>query len=197
MTKKLFSFVWVLLAVIPVFAGPFGLEMGMSLDEVTAVCGQAPEEANGNFYKVIPPKPHPDFDIYVVEISPTYGVHFIKAIGKTITTSVYGDEIKNTFTKLVGSLDKTYGKGTVYDFLRSGSIWDEPNYWMMGLLKQERYLMAYWEKDTGEPFPGNIRNIGLGTKALSTESGYISLEYYSKDNKAAEEEAKKVTDSVF
>ena len=127
----------------------------------------------------------------------SYNVCYTKLLRKTITTSVYGDEIKNTFTKLVGSLDKTYGKGTVYDFLRSGSIWDEPNYWMMGLLKQERYLMAYWEKDTGEPFPGNIRNIGLGTKALSTESGYISLEYYSKDNKAAEEEAKKVTDSVF
>ena len=105
--------------------------------------------------------------------------------------------ITNSFSSIVNSLEKNYGKGTVYDFLRSGSIWDEPNDWMMSLLKQQRYLSAFWEKENKEVFPGNISTIGISADALTTESGYISLEYYSKDSDAAADEAKKVTDSVF
>ena len=186
-----------LLLTIPVFAGPFGLEMGMTLDELTAVCGTKPERANGNFYKVIPPKPHQAFEQYVVEISPKYGVYFIKAIGKRITTSVYGSELKTAFTEIVTSLEKSYGTAKVYDFLRPDSIWDEPKDWMMGLRKQERFLAAYWEEKSDGLYTGDILNLGVMADAISTDTGVFFLEYYSKDSVAAEAEAKAVTDSVF
>ena len=49
---------------------------------------------------------------------------------------------------------------------------------MMGLLKEERYLEAYWTNDVGSNLPQkNIKNISVRTFATSTEEGYISLNY--------------------
>jgi len=182
---------------IPAFAGPFGLDMGMTLEQVTAVCETAPVSVGNNLYKVTPPKPHQAFETYIVQISLKYGVFFIKAIGKRLNTSVYGTELKSAFTQLVTSLEKTYGSAKTYDFLRPGSIWDEPNDWMMALRKQERFLAAYWEEKPEGLYQGDILNLGVMVDAVSTETGLFFLEYYSKDSAAAEEEAKAVTDSVF
>jgi hypothetical protein len=41
-----------------------------------------------------------------------------------------------------------------------GSIWDEPNDWMMALRKQERFLAAYWKKNR-KAYTGNILNLGV------------------------------------
>jgi hypothetical protein len=192
-----FVFLSLLSITIPAFAGPFGLDMGMTLEQLTAVCGSAPVSVGTNLYKVTPAKPHQAFETYVVQISPTYGVFFIKAIGKRVNTSVYGTELKSAFTQLVTSLENTYGTAKTYDFLRPGSIWDEPNDWMMALRKQERFLAAYWEEKTDGLYQGDILNLGVMVDAISTETGVIFLEYYSKDSVAAEAEAKAVTDSVF
>lgn len=182
---------------LPVFAGPFGLDMGMTFAEVTSVCTTEPVPVGNNLYTVTPPNPHQDFETYVVQIHPTYGVYFIKAIGKRVTTSVYGTELHSAFTKIVTALEKTYGPAKTYDILRPGSIWDEPNDWMMALRKQERFLAAYWEERPEDLYQGDILNLGVMVDAISTNIGRIYLEYYSKDSIAAEEEVKAVTDSVF
>jgi hypothetical protein len=59
------------------------------------------------------------------------------------------------------------------DFLRAGSIWKEPEDWMMGLLKDERTLVAVWEK----ALPNRIHDVVLKAGALSREKGFHKLTY--------------------
>ena len=66
--KKLIS-IFTLLFVysLSVFAGPFGLDMGMTLEDVTKACGgNEPEYISDDRYYIQPIKSHPLFEGYVV-----------------------------------------------------------------------------------------------------------------------------------
>lgn len=197
--KHLLSTLLLVLLPLIMFAqsGPFGLSMGMTLDQIKDKTGKNPELVKDDFYKVTPPNTHDMFDSYIVQVSPIYGVVWIKAIGKDITTNGHGTQLKTAFENLVSSIERTYGKYEKTNFLLSGSIWDEPNDFMMGLMKKERYLIACWEKKHGSTLPDDIRLIGVSAKARSSSSGYISLEYYSPNEDKVTEEKKKKQDAVF
>lgn len=177
------------------FAGPFGIDMGMSLDDLAVVCGSPPREIAPGFYAVTPPTPHPSFDAYVVQVSPSYGVHFIKAIGTRVETSAYGEGIRIAFEDAVTALEKTYGKGEILDYLLKDSTWSREHDWMMSLVKKERILLAFWQERKNDSYPGNIASIGVMATADSTVSGFVVIEYYSRDNDAAQDES--AEDSVF
>ncbi len=121
------------------------------------------------------PKPYAAFEAYSLVISPDKGVLKIVAVGKTIGTNGFGSELHDAFNEIRGAVTTTYGKPETYDYLKSGSIWGEPQEWMMGLLKKERTLVAYWTvKDTK---PNHITYIALEAAALSTEAGWLRLGY--------------------
>jgi len=67
----------------------------------------------------------------------------LAAIGKNVSTSVYGSELKDAFNEMEKSIIAGYGDSKRYDFLRSGSIWDEPKDFMMGLLKKKELLNRF------------------------------------------------------
>jgi hypothetical protein len=189
----------ILLAIINLscFAGPFGLEIGMNYDQIKHVSKIEPVSKGNDIYEIVPPKVNPDFEIYLVWISKTEGLYYIKAISKNITTSVYGSEIRSKFTELSESLEKIYGKSESMDILLPGSIWNEPNDWMMGLIKKERYLMALWENAKGSNLPDYITSIGINVSPVDTNTAYITMEYELSNNKKAEEALKAQTDNVF
>jgi hypothetical protein len=124
------------------FAGPFGLDMGMSLDQIKNKTDKNPELVQDDFYMVDPPNKNNMFKSYIVQISQKYGIVWIKAIGKDIATNGYGFELQSTFDNLVSSIERTYGKYKKTDILMPGSIWNDANDFMMGVLRRERYLMA-------------------------------------------------------
>lgn len=64
---------------------------------------------------------------------------------------------------------------------------------MMGLLKEERVLLSYWEKG----LPNHIHLIALETKALSNEKGYVVLSYEFDGWDEYADELKKKQDTVF
>lgn len=182
---------------INVFAGPFGIEMGMSLQEVTKICKSIPEIIKDDIYSIVPPKTNDLFEKYIIGIDPNYGVYWIKAIGKDISTTGYGTAIKSTFNDLVSSIEGTYGKYEKIDYLEYGSIWDEPRDFMMGLVKKERALIACWNKSSFATLPSNIESIYVSVKAISSSTGYLSLEYYSDNYEKVEVVKKEKQDSVF
>ena len=92
------------------FAGPFGINMGMKINEVTEVCKTNPKHLEGNLYEISPFKTNDMFENYYVRIDPEYGVYWLKAIGKTIYTNDYGENLKASFENLVKSIRKTYGE---------------------------------------------------------------------------------------
>lgn len=71
--KKLISiFTLLFVCSISVFAGPFGLDMGMTIEDVTKACGgNELEYISDDRYYIQPVKSHPLFEGYVVWISET------------------------------------------------------------------------------------------------------------------------------
>jgi len=176
MQKKSFLclFLFVLFINANAIAGPFGLKKGMSLNEI----GGQPKKLGNGVYKLTKvPKPHSAFEFYVVRVSTKEGLCFIKAVGKDISTNRYGVSLESEFELIEKKLEANYGKYEKIDFLLTGSIWDEPEDWMMGLLKQERVLLALWENEKGSSLPSDIKEIGLYAVAESTEKGYLAIEY--------------------
>lgn len=179
------------------FAGPFGIEMGMSLQEVTKISTTTLENLQEDVYLITPPNTNDLFEQYVIRVDPTFGVYWIKAVGKNISTTGYGTALKSTFNDLVSSIEGIYGKYKKIDYLEYGSIWDEPKDFMMGLVKQERSLIACWDLESGATLPSNIDSIYVGANALNSSEGYVALEYYSSKYKVVKEAKKAKQSTVF
>ncbi len=78
------------------YAGPFGVEMGMSIKEID----QNAISKNPGLYEVKPPKNHHAFERYFVKVGEKTGLCMIRAAGQQFTTSVYGNEIRDRLTRL-------------------------------------------------------------------------------------------------
>lgn len=85
--KKLFLIFTLILLPIAVFAAPFGLEMGMTLDEIAEQCEEEPKFLENDIYLVKPIKSHPVFIAYLVYVNQKVGLYQIRAVS---------DEIKRT-----------------------------------------------------------------------------------------------------
>ena len=180
--------------------GPFGISMGLSKSGVEAVVGTPLTEAEGQpnlFTTTMPPRPHPSFENYVLKILPTAGVCQVRAIGVTIRSSSHGVEIQRTFNDLTTMVSDTYGEYQEVDFLLPGSIWDEPEDWMMALRQNERQLQAVWDQDKGSTLSNGISSIILGTSALSSSQGYLILQYSFENEELCDSEEKQLQRGVF
>ena len=194
--QRIFQFILLNLLLLPAFASPFGLIKGLTIQAIEEATGQKPIQEK-NVFIISPPKTHPSFDQYFVRINEKVGLYYIKAIGKPISTSVYGSELLSEYQTVLAGVRKTYGVPKEYNFLKAGSIWSEPNDWMMGLLKKERVLMSVWSINNGLILPDNIKQIILVGVALKQDTGYIVLEYYFDNYDEAVKLEKEKVDSVF
>lgn len=48
---------------------------------------------------------------------------------------------------------------------------------MMGLIKQERLLLAEWSADTGAPLKDQVASIILAARPKSRDTGFLLLQY--------------------
>jgi len=166
-------------------AGPFGLDMGMSIKKIDP---KAKEISSGMYKTTKVPKPHSAFEYYVVQVSKNNGLCWIKAIGKDISTSSYGIELKSAFESMNKKLSKAYGKNETTDLLMPGSIWNEPNEFMMAMIEKERFLMAIWDKEKGSKLKGNLKQVGLIAKPGGRSKGYLILEYSFSNSEVCDKE---------
>jgi len=113
---------------------------------------------------------------YVLRISPTVGLCAIGASGKTIESNSFGEQIRTAFDNVRQSLESRYGAPTsVTDELTEGSIWHDPQDFMMGLYKQERQLRARWsDRNTGD----GLRTILVSAAALTSSTAFVTLNYW-------------------
>lgn len=146
-TLALLSALTMVFAIQSAFAGPFGINMGMSLTEVKQVSKITPKLIQDNVYEITPPKTNDMFETYYVRIDPDYGVYWLKAIGKDIYTNGYGERLISTFETLITSIRKTYGEELYReDSLKGDSIWADSQYFMHTLQQGDRELNAAWSK---------------------------------------------------
>ncbi len=177
--------------------GPFGLWMGMTTDDLRAAQISPTEVAPGKYQFDNVPKPHSFFESYVAQVAPKAGLSWIKAIGKTTPTSVFGIELKAAFDTLESKLEKTYGRFDRTDLLLTDSIWDEPRDWMQSLLSRERYLMTEWSKANGSNLSDSLISLALVCSAIDTDSGYIAIEYTFENEAAADAEISSAEDDAL
>ena len=161
-------------------AGPFGLDVE-SFNPVAGKC----ELKQPNLYSCNVPKPHPDIESYIVKFVENVGICLIKGISEDIPDSRYGIDTKSKTDEIAAQLTPKYGKNTEFiDNLLPGSIWDQPEDWMMGLIKEERFYMYVWKPN--EPVDGII-SIYLAAQNTNTDNGYFAVEFHT--SKSAECEA--------
>ena len=172
-------------------AGPFGLEMGMSLQDIG---GEPQTLSNGKYKLTKVPKPHSAFEAYGVQVAPKGGLCWIKAMGKNISTSSHGVELKSAFSGMKKKLEAKYGKHKMMDFLLPGSIWNEPEDWTTGISKNERVLAAIWEKKELSSLPLNLESVMLSVKVSSNSTGYLIVEYTFTNEEFCEAELSKGED---
>ena len=87
-----------------------------------------------------------------------------------------------------------YGEYEEADFLLRGSIWDEPEDWMMALRRNERQLQAVWE---GQAMSNSVASVILGASALSTSDGYLVLQYSFENEELCDAEERQLQRGVF
>lgn len=193
MKKYMVLFViFYLLTISNVYSGPFGIDFGMSLEQVKKISKKAPENIGDDWYVITPPNTHELFETYVIQIHPTYGVYFIKAISKNISTNGHGTELIGQFNNLVSNIEKTYGKYLKKDKLKPESIFTESQYFMSTLSRGDRELVVFWHRDEGSRLPEDILEIILYAEARISSIGYIVIEYYSMNYENVEKEKSSV-----
>ena len=173
--------------------GPFGIQKGSSKNELKV------GEEISRFLFGIPsvPKPHSAFPNVYAQITPWYGVSFIRALSNPISTSGAGLELKGEFNKLTKKLTKTYGTPQIIDSLDEGGLYNEVNDWMNSIQFKERQFYAYWGTDNGLLLPNKLINIMLGVFVEDSWSGNLLLEYSFDNYEQAIDEMDELEDDAL
>lgn len=147
-------------------AGPFGLSMGMNLDEIRDACGGARPEKAAEFdfdfgddaYVISPEKTHSAFDVYFAWVDEDAGLYAIRAASSEIPDDGYGGKCQNRFYSVAESISKTYGKPEIDDAYRGErGLFDGASDWMTALARGDRVLGALWMAESGpDLLPGDV-----------------------------------------
>jgi hypothetical protein len=168
-----------------VYEGPFGLKKGIPVADFGAIPIPG---SPGKYFLSTVPTPHHAFEKYVAQAPPNTGLCWVKGIGRTISTDTQGIALRSKYTEMRDKLAKAYGRNyQETDFLLPGSIWNEQRDWMTGLKKKERVLMSLWKTANGA-LPYDLYTVGVVASALSSDKGYISVEYQFDNEAACEDE---------
>ena len=171
--------------------GPFGFIAG---SDISKYAGCTPREGSSTQYRCVSvPKPHDDMELYTVTYTPETGICRVYAASRTVTDSVFGERTRDLANELIQQISSSYGPPERYDFLRRGSIWKEPQDWMMALLKEERSFSAFWTKK----MKNRVRGISLDARALKTDAGWVGLSFEFDNYDACEAIEKKRKASSF
>ncbi|KFD24097.1 hypothetical protein GYRE_01427 [Yokenella regensburgei ATCC 49455] len=183
---------------LPPSEGPFGLEAGLTQKNIEDMIGEKLERLPEGLNLYVSdklPKPNSEFDMYGLLISPNVGLCQITAVGKLIDTDSYGLALKSKFEYLRAPLSSLYGKAKTKDLLLAGSVWKEPQDWMMGLSKKERFLSATWKGTKEMPLKNNIATIFIEARSKDSEQGNVHLQYSFTNYDVCEAEFEKTKKS--
>ena len=194
MKKLFFALIFGLISTF-IYAAPFGLKMGMTIEEIAEQCEEEPSFVKDDIYLVKPIKKHPLFSYYAVYVSEKTGLYQIRAISDSMTCNDYGTEIQNAFNSVKDRIAKTYGKPRIINKVDPTSIWKDDKYWFQALKDGARQLSAIWGEKT--ELADNLISVALDCVADNDiyhyEDAHLVLYYYFTNSTSVEDEQ----DSVF
>lgn len=170
---------------ISIFAAPFGLKMGMTLEDIKRACnGVEPQYIENDCYYVFPAKTHPSFKYYVAYVNDIKGLYCLVAISDEISTNNDGRELKSTFSEIKERISKTYGTSRMTEELIPNALYKNDYEWRESIASGERTYEAVWESSLKE----NLEKIFLYVSARKfSSSSWIILEYDFQNKKAVED----------
>ena len=196
MKKLLLSFILCLLSAF-LFAAPFGLKMGMTIDEIAEQCEEEPSYVKDDIYLVKPIKKHPLFSYYAVYVNEKTGLYQIRAISDSVTCNDYGTEIQNAFNSVKDRIAKTYGKPRIVNKVDSSlsEYMRQDKDWFYNLKNGAQQLSAIWGEKT--ELADGLVSVALDCVADNSsfhwEDAHLVLYYYFSNAKSVEDEQ----DDVF
>lgn len=183
-------------------AGPFGLSMGMNLDEIRDACGGVrPEKASvvspvfdDDMYFIYPKKTHSDLKYYFAHVDETAGLYRISVMSGEIPDNGYGERVKTTFYSIAYSISKTYGEPEITDeYKGEPGFFEMDSEWMTALKRGDRVLGAVWWAEPEEDLlPGNVSLIALNAGSTSGYAGTLLLSYFFANAAAVAEQEENV-----
>ena len=195
--KKIFTILLLsLLLPLSIFAAPFGLKMGMTIEQIAAECEEEPQYVKDDIYMITPKKRHPVFEYYAVYVNDKTGLYQIRAISEPISTNKYGTELQNAFNNVKDRIAKTYGKPKIYNSVDKtiSSYLQNDDYWFYTLREGSRKLSAAWENNT--QLADDLDTVALDCVVVDgfyNGNGQLILYYYYNNSDSVEDEQ----DSVF
>jgi hypothetical protein len=162
---------------------PFGIPFFSDVADLAVI-----EEVGQAKYRVRPPAQHAVFSDYVVQAMPATGIVWIKASSAPMVLDAYGNGIQSEVDRVARQLEQRYGRGNKNDMLFAGSIWDEPQYWVNGLVDQQRVYFYLWENSRSLQLPDPLVTIYVGAVAYSVDEGAVTIEYSSNRMSEVERE---------
>ena len=179
-----------------VYAAPFGLKMGMTLNEIARQCEERPAHLEGDAYTIEPVKKHPFFKYYGVYVDKKEGLYEVRAISYPIKSNKFGEEIKNAFSNIKDRITKTYGRPKVTDRYENpeDQYHKKDEYWFYSLREGSRKLCATWGEnaDLADDLDMVALNCAV-SNGFYEGTGHLVLYYYFKNADSVEDEQ----DSVF
>ena len=178
-----------------VYAAPFGLEMGMTIEEIAQECEDYPAFVEDGIYLVTPLKKHPLFSTYAVYVHENVGLYQIRALSDFITCNRYGTELQNAFNNVKDRVAKTYGNPRVINKVDPAisSFLQEDEYWFRTLREGSRQLSAIWGEKV--ELADGLVSVALDCVAESGYSdgrGRLVLYYYFSNAQSVEDEQDEV-----
>jgi hypothetical protein len=165
------------LATFMTWAGPMGFERGMTFDQLKAIDPAIEKIEDNRYIMTTAPQPSSRFKMYIVTIHPEHGLLRLLCLGVDVTTSKFGDQIRSAYNGIKEKLIESYGAPTFQaEFLKAGSLWDDPQYFMMGLIEKDRYHYSNWGEES-KPVNAEIDTVYLEIMAFSQTSAIVRLEY--------------------
>lgn len=146
--KRLFLAVLFIIGATFTYAAPFGLKMGMTIDEIAEQCEDEPSFLQDDVYLITPIKKHPLFTYYAVYVNESTGLYQIRAVSDSIQCNQYGTELQNAFNNLKDRIGKTYGKPRINNKVdpNISEYSRDDKHWFMTLKEGSRVLTAIWGK---------------------------------------------------
>lgn len=103
------------------YNGPFGLRMGLTLEEIKSVCLLV-EDTETGVYKIIPKKTHSAFNSYEIAYDEEYGLYSINAKSEPMENKLCSER----FNSLKEKMEKGYGTSRSFNAedIEDGVTWD-------------------------------------------------------------------------
>ena len=179
--KKTFLIILFMMISAMLFAGPFGMEFGWSLEELEASGIYAEElmpQGTTTSYLTVPENPHPLLILYTVFIDDEYGLFQIRAISQPLYEEY---QIRLLYDDLKAQLTTAYGEpDTEYDEILDDSEWQGSDSFIRSILYGDRKLSTTWRP---APSDGGPAVVALGILPADESTAFMILIYGSSNSK--------------